>query len=193
MGGEDRGAAMAASLARAARSAGIGAEGVQRISIAHALAMAPRVATLDDDHHPVYLHPGRTVLVLLRDVDVTDPVLLAAAALVESEDAELQADLDAAASEMGSSVMELVRSVPASGSEALAETLVTAEADVRTLAIAERLDHLRHAHLRGDSEWRERVHAEAVAVYLPIAERTDERLAGRYRHWRRAFERRFKL
>lgn len=195
MGGEDRGRAMAASLARTARSLGVDAEGVDLLSRAHAVAMAPRVAALDDDHHPLYLHPGRTVLVLLRDAGVTEPRLLAAAALVESEDTDLRVDPSAvtgseAASSLGDRVWDLVRAVPSADSETLAEDLVTAALDVRLLAVAERLDHLRHAHLRGDAEWRTAIHAQAVAVYQPIAERTDPRLAGRYRHWRRAFERR---
>ena len=195
MGGEDRGRAMAASLARTARSLGVEPEGLDLLSRAHALAMGPRVAALDDDHHPLYLHPGRTVLVLLRDAGVTEPRLLAAAALVESEDADLRVDLSAiavpqAASSLGDPVCDLVRSVPSADSGSLAEDLVTADRDVRLLAVAERLDHLRHAHLRGDAKWHAAIHAQAVAVYQPIAERTDPRLAGRYRHWRRAFERR---
>jgi len=188
--GEDRGAAMAASIVRTSRSLGLGAEAVDLMSRAHALAMVPRVASLADDHHPLYLHPGRTVLVLLRDAGVTAPEVLAAAALVESEDAEYRVDIDTVELEIGRTVVDLVTAVPLAGSEMLAETLVTADRTVRLVAAAERLDHLRHAHLRDDLAWRRRVHAEAVAVYQPIAERTDERLAGRYRHWRRNFERR---
>ena len=191
MTGQDRGAAMAATIVRTSRSHGLCAEDVDLVSRAHALAMVPRVASLEDDHHPLYLHPGRTVLVLLRDAGTVDPAILAAAALVESEDAEFRVGVDAVESEMGRTVLELVTAVPQAGSEALAEDLVTAARGVRLIAVAERLDHLRHAHLREDQEWRGRVHAEAVAVYQPIAERTDERLAGRYRHWRRTFERRF--
>jgi len=191
MGGEDRGAAMAASLVRTARSYGVDDEDIDLMSRAHALAMVPRVAALEDDHHPLYLHPGRTMLVLIQDAGVTDPTVLAAAALVESEDARFRVGEAAMASAVDASVLSLVRAVPASGSELLAETLVTAEDAVRLIAVAERLDHLRHAHLRDDMDWRARVYAEAVAVYQPIAERTNAKLAGRYRHWCRAFERRF--
>jgi hypothetical protein len=186
---EDRGTAMASSVARTARSFGVEAAGVALLSRAHALAMGPRVRALgDDDHHPLYLHPGRTVLILLRDVGVTDPVVLAAAALTESEDVAFRIGLAAVREAAGDAVAELVRAVPLPGGETLAEALVTAEEPVRLVALAERLDHARHGHLReADAAWRRALHDEVGAVYLPVAERTDPRLAQRYRHWWRVF------
>lgn len=208
----DRGSAMAASIVRTCRSHGVDPAVVDVLSQAHALAMAPRVKRLADEDHPLFLHPGRTVLVLLRDAGVTDGVVLAAAALAESEDEELRvdvgtltggdgrADAEGGASALPPDVVELARAVPPAGSEGLAEALVVADEAVRLIALAERLDHLRHAHLRGSeqwpgwgggADWRARVHGEAVAVYAPVAERTNEGLAGRYRYWCRMFERRF--
>jgi (p)ppGpp synthase/HD superfamily hydrolase len=190
-GREDRGSAMAASVARAARSFGVGLEGVRRVGRAHALAMAPRMAGLAADRHPLYLHPGRTVLVLLRDVGVVDPTLLAAGALVESEDPILRVAMDDVRAAMGEDVAVLVAAVPVPGREALAEELVVAPEPVRLLALSERLDHMRHAHLRdADDLWRRAVHEEAMRVYLPVAERTHAGLATRYRHWGEAFARR---
>lgn len=191
MGGEDRGAAMAASIARAARSVRMSEDGIRGLSRAHALAMEPRVAALDDDHHPLFLHPGRTVLILIRDVGCADPRMLAAAALVESEDAELRTDAAVIRASLGDEVAELVQRVPFARTESLAEVLVTAPDSVRLVALAERLDHLRHAHLRDAArEWRTLVHAEAEAVYLPVAMRTHSRLTERYQHWCQAFARR---
>jgi len=189
---EDRGTAMASSVARAARSFGVGPPGVALLARAHALAMAPRVRAFGhDDHHPLYLHPGRTVLILLRDVGVTDPVVLAAAALTESEDAELRIGPAEVRGAVGDQVADLVRAVPLPGAETLAEALVTAEEPVRLVALAERLDHARHAHLReADQAWRRTLHDEVGAVYLPVAERTHPRLAQRYRHWWRVFGKR---
>lgn len=190
MGGEDRGTAMAASVVRAARVAGVGADGIRILSRAHALAMEPRVAAFADDHHPLFLHPGRSALVLLRDVGCADPVVLAAAALLESEDAELRIGRDRAEAEVDREVAALVAAVPLSRSPSLAEDLVTADEAVRLVALAERLDHLRHAHLRGaDHAWRAAAHAEAEAVYRPVAHRTQARLAQRYDHWCRTFAR----
>ena len=191
MGGEDRGTAMAASVKRTARSFGVGSEGITILSRAHALAMEPRMAALDDDHHPLYLHPGRTVLILLRDVSCVDPTVLSAAALAESEDDEFRIAESAIRGVVGDAVADMVLAVPSPISESLAEDLVVAEEPVRLVALAERLDHLRHGHLREtDRAWRSAVLAQAETVYLPVAERTHPRLAQRYRHWCRTFAKR---
>ncbi|HKJ02763.1 MAG TPA: hypothetical protein VJ997_09920 [Longimicrobiales bacterium] len=191
MAGEDRGTAMAVSLARTARSFGVSPEGIALLGRAHALAMKPRVAAFDDDHHPLYLHPGRTVLVLLRDVACVDGAVLAAAALAESEDAALRVTDASVRADLGARVADLVRAVPSPGSRSLSEELLGVGESVCLVALAERLDHLRHAHLRdADEAWRRSIHAQAEAVYLPMAERTHPRLAQRYRHWCRTFARR---
>lgn len=191
MTGVDRGSAMAGSVVRAARSFGVRSAGVSLLSRAHVLAMGPRVQAIDDDHHPLFLHPGRSVLILLRDAAVTEPIILAAAALTESEDPGFRIDARDVRALVGGEVADLVEAVPLAGSDSLAEALVTASERVRLIALAERLDHLRHAHLRdADEAWRRTVHAEASRIYLPVAERTHERLAQRYRHWCRTFARR---
>jgi len=182
---------MAVSLARTARSFGVSPEGIALLGRAHALAMKPRVAAFDDDHHPLYLHPGRTVLVLLRDVACVDGAVLAAAALAESEDAALRVTDASVRADLGARVADLVRAVPSPGSRSLSEELLGVGESVCLVALAERLDHLRHAHLRdADEAWRRSIHAQAEAVYLPMAERTHPRLAQRYRHWCRTFARR---
>ena len=191
MAGEDRARAMAASVARTARSHGVDPEEVKLLNRAHALAMEERVVTLQDPRHPVLLHPGHTVLVLLHDVGLVDTTLLAAAALTESADDAFRVPLDRVRTVVSEAVANVVAAVPLSGSPDLAEELVTAPSEIRLVALAERLDHLRHAHLRGDVEWGRAAHEEATRVYLPVAERTHERLAARYRHWCRTFAGRF--
>ena len=182
---------MAASVARAARSLGVPVEGIGALGRAHALAMEPRAAVLLDDRHPAFLHPGRSVLILLRDVGCLDPVTLAAAAVVESEDAELRVSSAAIHRVLDEDVAALAAAVPMPGDDSLAYDLVTAEEPVRLVALAERLDHLRHAHLRdADRSWRTGAHHQALSVYLPMAHRTHPRLAQRYDHWCRAFARR---
>jgi (p)ppGpp synthase/HD superfamily hydrolase len=182
---------MAASVARAATSLGVTPAGIVRLDRAHALAMEVRAERMADEHHPLYLHPGRTVLVLLRDVGVTDPVVLCAAALVESEDDSVRPSAQRIRREVGDDVGDLAASVPLPGSHTLVEDLVTGSERVRLVALAERLDHVRHAHLvDAPAEWRRAVHAQAEAAYLPVAERTHARLADRYRHWCAAFARR---
>jgi hypothetical protein len=180
---------MAASVASAARAAGLDTEAIDLVSHAHALAMAPRLRALDDDHHPAYLHPGRSVLVLLRDVGPLPAEVLAVTAVHETVDEELRVGHDVVRSELGDAVADMLESLPLPGAEGLAERLVTLEEGARFAALAERLDQLRHVHLRPDLDGRA-LHGEAGATWLPVAERTHARLADRYRHWHRAFGRR---
>lgn len=163
-------------------------EDVATLSRAHTLAMAPRVAALDDDHHPLYLHPGRSALILMRDVGTTDPTVLAGALLTESEDEAFRIPVSRVGEAVGDEVARLVSVIPGPGDEDLAEALVVAEEEVRLVALAERLDHLRHAHLReADPGWKRLIHEQAVRVYQPVAHRTHPRLAQRYDHWCRTF------
>lgn len=182
---------MAASVVRAARSAGVDEEGVELLGRAHLLAMEPRARQLPDDHHPQFLHPGRTVLILLRDVGVRGGTVLSAAAVTESEDVSLRVDPARIGQALGDGVRRMVGRIPRPDSETLAEELVTAPTEIRLVALAERLDHVRHAHLRSrDERWRRCVHTQTESVYLPVAERTHPVLARRYRHWCRTFTRR---
>ncbi len=190
----DRANAMAVSVAKAARRIGVPEASLDVLSRAHALAMASRLERLDDDHHPAYLHPGRSVLILIRDASVDDALTLCGAAVLETRDAELRID-HATLERLGDAVVALVASVPHPGDERLAERLVTLPHAARMAALSERLDHLRHEHLREEdavgitSGWPE-LHAEVGAVWLPVAERSDPRLAQRYAHWHRTFAKR---
>jgi len=184
-----RGTAMELSVTRAARTAGVPEQGVELIGRAHALGMEPRTATVDE-HDAAYLHPGRSVLVLLRDVGALRSEVLAAAAVHDSEDPALRVPLEKVGGALGEAVASVVESIPLPGDERLTERLVLLDSEPRLAALAERLDHLRHAHLREDPTWWRAVHAEAGKVWLPVAERTHPRLAGRYRHWYRTFGRR---
>jgi (p)ppGpp synthase/HD superfamily hydrolase len=183
---------MAASVASAARTSGLHADEVDRLGRAHALAMGPRLSALEDDHHPAYLHPGRTVLLLLQDVGPLPVELLSAAALHESENPSLRVGTQAIAAALGEEVAEQVASLPLPGDDRLLERLVTLDHGLLLVALAERLDQLRHAHLRADDAWWASIHEEAGAAWLPVAERTHPRLADRYRHWYRTFARRLR-
>jgi hypothetical protein len=182
---------MGASLARAAHALGFTEAEIERLGLAYALAMEPRIRTLADDHHPAYLHPGRSPLVLLRDVGPVSLTTLVVATLHETEDEELRVAYAQVARELGEDVAARLESLPLPDDARLLERLVTLDEVARLAALAERLDQLRHAHLREDwrSRWRA-MHEEAGAVWLPVAERTHPRLARRFRHWHRAFARR---
>jgi hypothetical protein len=190
MGDADRGAAMAKSVESAARAHGLPPAGIDLLGRAHALAMKPRVDAFDDDHHPLYLHPGRSVLVLLRDVGPLPAEVLASAAVHDTEDDDLRVPLAAVRATLADEVADIVESLPLPGDERLTERLVTLEGGPRLAALAERLDHLRHAHLREDPAWWRAIHDEVGAAWLPVAERTNALLATRYRHWHRTFGRR---
>jgi hypothetical protein len=182
---------MGGSVARAARALGLATGDVDLVARAHSLAMAPRIRALPDDHHPAYLHPGRTVLILLRDVGVVPADVLAAAAVHETGDLELRVGPDAVREALGADVADLVDSLPLPGDERLLERLVTLGEGARLAALAERLDQVRHLHLRPDLEPRWRAeHEEVGAVWTAVAERTHPRLTDRFRHWHRAFARR---
>jgi (p)ppGpp synthase/HD superfamily hydrolase len=188
----ERAQMMAASVASAATARGLEPSDVDVLGRAHALAMQPRLEALEDDHHPAYLHPGRTVLVLLHDVGEVPLDALCAAAVHETEDNNLRVSSDAVREALGDTVADLVGALPLPGDERLLERLVTLEQEPLLAALAERLDQLRHAHLREDDSWWRAIHEEAVSAWVPVAERTHPRLADRYRHWQRTFERRLK-
>ncbi len=175
---------MARRLEEAATDRGVGEEGRRRIAAVHAGAVAlRRDEGIGEREHP-FLHPGRSGLILLLDVAETDAATLAAAIAFDSEYPERIARTAVADDP---EVAEVVAAMPASGDEALAERLVVADERVRRAALAERLDHLRHAHLWPEPESRVRAHAEAVAVYAPVALRTHPVLARRYAWWCRMF------
>lgn len=167
-------------IARRLETAGLEAAARARVLDANARALVHRLSVLGDEEHFEALHPSRTLLILLDDVEVADADVLATAALVESEHPPFRLRGDTSA---------VVPTPDSSGAE-LAEDLVGATAPVRLIALAERLDHARHLHLRDPSAWRA-FHESIEAVYAPVAHRTHPRLARRYAWWLGTFRRRF--
>lgn len=156
--------------------------------------MEPRLRLLDDDHHPAFLHPGRTLLVLLHDTEGFDGDDLLAAALYESWDRLLASDEARVSDELGGDSLAILQSLPGvsePGSTSPVEELILLPTGLALVVLAERLDHLRHLHLRPELRpvW-EDVHRDVRAVWLPLAQRVSDRLATRYAHWVRAFDRR---
>lgn len=189
----ERHQAMAARVLREAGNRGVrGIEDHENGVLGRALelAMAPRLALLADDHHPAYLHPGRTVIILLQDTPERDPTLLAAAALVESDQAVLRVALQEIQDVVGQGVVDVVDQVPRLPGDEVLERLLGVPPEVARLALAERLDHLRHLHLDEDMARRRRMHREAQEIYAPLAHRVDAVLARRYDWWCRMFARR---
>lgn len=187
---QGRGEAMAASVVTVAARHGFGPPDVSRIGRALAEAMRPREVALTDDHHPAFLHPGRVALILLNDVPDATAEAIELAVLVESRDPELRIDDERVREKVGQRVAAARASIPAPGSEVLTERLLTLDDDAALAALAERLDHLRHEHLRDPvSPWPQMVE-EVSTVWLPFADRHSATLTRRYRHWLRTFQRR---
>jgi hypothetical protein len=179
--------AMEARVVRTLEDAGLDAGAVQLVRAAHELAMEPRRAQLTM-HHPDFLHPGRTVLVLVVDCGFHDSVGLAAAALLETERPELRADPIRLRSTAAQDVTAWLDSIPLPGA-ALAEELLSAPRPVQLVALAERLDQCRHAKFWADPHAKRRILEEVEASYGPIAQRVDEALGRRFAHWAWAFGR----
>jgi hypothetical protein len=181
---------MGRRLLRTAGRLGIDAAGQDLLGRAFQVGMGPRFARGLDDHHPDYLHPARAALILMDDARVAGTVPLATALITETRDPTLRPDPAELAS-LGPAIVALAAAVPA-GSEAgtILEHLVTADEPARLVALAERLDHARHLHLRERDEWAA-YHATTCEVYAPVARRTNAALAGRLAWWCATFQQRF--
>lgn len=215
----DRTGAMAQRVARAAERAGFGAADVERLDAALQAVLERRLDHLGGMEHPELLHPGRTVLVLVEDLEVADPDAALAGALCETLFPELAPGAEAVRALAGAGARRILGQVPHRDAEgswgpppssrsprerdaamadravpeddaSLLERLVTADEIALLVALAERLDHARHLHLRPEREWAA-LHAETCDVYRPVAERAHPTLARRYRWWCKTFERKF--
>ncbi len=186
-----RAADMARSLRKALQARGAREQDETAVGRAYVLAMTARVETLSDDHHPAYLHPGRNALLLLQDVEGVDPIVLVIAALHESLDEALRPTAGEVESEIGAGALNALRAIPLPGDERLVERLLALGPGLSLAALAERLDHLRHLHLRDDliDIWAD-THAEVSEAWLPFAARTHPVLTRRYAHWVRTFAKR---
>jgi len=182
---------MADRVDRTAAGAGVDHLGRDLIRKAIEAAMAPRSAAMADDHDPDYLHPGRTAVVLLDDVGLADPVALAAACLLDTRRDDLELSDREVTEQVSPAVTAFRNAVPRSSSVTLLEDLLASDPDVALVALAERLDQIRHAHLWGDLSEARAAHQEASEVYLKMAERTHARLAARYASWCRSFGQRY--
>lgn len=180
---------MGRRLARTARRLGIDEEGRALVHDAFRLAMEPRRSRIREDHHPDYLHPARTALILMDDTGETAPVTLAAALFTETRDPTL-APAPRAMRGLSPEAADLAAGIPAATADRLLEVLLALSEPALRVAAAERLDHARHLHLRERAEW-QGWHESTRAVYVPVTRRVDRTLAGRLDWWCDMFSRRF--
>jgi hypothetical protein len=186
--GSNRCEAMARRVALAVQHAGIAAEQRQRLHRLLSTVLEQREARFADEHHPDLLHPGRNALILVEDLGVREPDILAAAIAFDS----MQPPASLGAAELvdleetgGGPLVEQLRVLPSDRAE-LVEALVVASDAVRLVALVDLLDHARHLHLRERSQW-QASHELVETVYLPVASRSHPTLERRLRTWARAF------
>lgn len=177
-----------------------GAAMVQRVlvTVAHAMNAEPAAMVADAARHaiglrhaldpegPVYLHPARTVLILVADCELHDADALVSAALLETHHLELAAGAGAAPTARAARILADVPRPGRMDADEVRESLVIAEPEVRLIALAERLDHARHLRQYPESEWLP-MYLGIRDAYLPVAEWTHRLLGARYRRWADAF------
>lgn len=161
-----------------------------------------RDAIVEDDHDSRYLHPARTIRIMIADGECRSVDALAAAAFVDTVDRELVPPPPDRLHAITAAVPAPFAGEPDAGEpdaeepdphdDQLLERLVTADIHVGLIAVAERLDHARHIHLRNDID-RPSFHAEVRSVYAPAARRIAAPIARRLDRWADAFERRLIL
>jgi (p)ppGpp synthase/HD superfamily hydrolase len=184
----DRTREMARRVADTATQRGFSSADRDVIARAFSMAMEVRAEKLGDDHHPGFLHPGRTALILFDDADARTVSIVAAGCVLDSVHAELRVRPEL----LPDDVRELVEEIPVpdESGEQLLEMLLAAGQSAQVIALAERLDYARHLHLTPASEWRG-FHGTAKEIYLPVAARAHPVLERRLRWWCDMFERRF--
>jgi hypothetical protein len=179
----ERARAMIERVAMEARAV-LSAADADRVRAAIALSLAFRDRLVADDHDPRYLHPARTIRILIADAGCADATALAAAAFHDTIDTGLVPDPPP-------DLHAFLAGLPAPHEPAdrLLETLVSAEPGAAVVALAESLDHARHAHLRPDID-RDATLAAVRHAYIPAARRLAPLIARRFERWADAFERR---
>lgn len=188
---------MQGRLRRELRDRGVDGTDLADLTTLHQVAMAPRHEGFDDDHHPVYLHPARSALIVMLEGCSTDPRALALALLVDSEPeadrglvpSDTEAVLRACGAPWADEVRTVAAELPPLEAEDRPEWLVTAPSWVRIAVLSERLDHLRHLHLWRGPRVLRRARGQVRRVDLPIARRTGDRLARLLEGWLERVER----
>lgn len=172
----DRAREMVARLGREWHDARIATEDHAALVRRATNVMADRATRFIDDHHPAFLHPLRTVLLLL-EIGETDPRAHAAALELDSE---RESRADGAGPDRDDTPASTL--LWASDDERL-ELLLLTEPWVRRTWLAERLDHVRHLHLwAGDGRTRAAL-ARAAVEEAPLALREGGRLHRAWADW----------
>ena len=140
--------------------------------------MARRTATFADEHHPAFLHPLRTALLLL-EADEVDPRAHAAGLGLDTEGDAREEAMEHGSESDEADVAELL----VAGPDERLELLVVAEPWVRHTWLAERLDQIRHLHLWAGPDRTRTALERAEREELPLAGRVGGRLERAWTDW----------
>jgi hypothetical protein len=180
---------MATRLERALEGHGVTRSNREAILQAHGEAGVFREAFLPpDEDHPDWLHPGRTLLVLLDDGGIRDRDLLVLAAGVDQREpqhipAGTRRSLEAAGFPLFAEGFG-GESDPDEEAGWL-EAAILLDPGSLTLLVAEGLDLVRHLHLLPPSASRARAAHRGVNLLAPLAYRIGGTLERRFRWWTR--------
>jgi (p)ppGpp synthase/HD superfamily hydrolase len=186
---QNRAETMAQKLVTYAGRAGIG--DVALIEQAYWIAVSPRVEYFGNVFDFDVLHPARTALIIIELAGCRSADVIAAAQLTESYLPDLAGKTSDALPVQVNQIAAAVPNPLDLETAELVEALVTADDDVALIAVAERLDHARHLHMRDPSGWRP-FYQQVLTAYLPVAERVHPELHARFYRWATAFERRLR-
>ncbi len=184
--------AMADRLTTAGVTAGMTRDDASRVARLFSLVTLYRSSALDDQQDPDVLHPARTALILMHDAAVADRPTLVAGLVLDSCHPERTPQPELLVEWGEPEAADLLRELPPSTVQDVerVEALVLASRAARLVALAERLDHARHLHLRPPDSWKD-FHNDVVHVFLPLAARTDTTLERRFRSWAGRFAERY--
>jgi hypothetical protein len=192
---------MATRLEKTLGGLGLPAEAIHPILVAHGEAGVHREAFLPpDEDHPDWLHPGRTLLVLVEDGQIrTTETLVLACGLDQHHPNRIPETTLRALRDEGFPLLPGGLGGRAEYPSAMGlngETAEDAEADwmeaalalspaLLTLLVAEGLDQVRHLHLESPSDARTLAVRRGVTLFAPLADRIGGTLARRFRWWTR--------
>jgi hypothetical protein len=140
----------------------------------------------DDEEAPAWLHPGRTLLILRVDAEITEPEVLHWGAQVDQAFAPWtrpEAEAFLGGVEFPTLHGGLFASHPAHVWEAWQTEAALLDPPWGRVLLADALDHLRHLHLHPDPELRRQGAAVARDYLAPLAERAGGTLHRRIQWW----------
>lgn len=180
---------MVARLERTLDVYGIPVEDRLKILRAHGEAGVFREGHVPpDEDHPDWLHPGRTLLVLLEDGKVRDPqVLSLAPSLDQLYPVRIPSSPRNTLDEIGFPFLGggLGGHADADEDQQWLEAALELEPALLTLLVAEGLDQVRHLHLLPPSAFRTQFVGRGVNLLAPLAYRIGGTLERRFRWWTR--------